>query len=747
MMALGLGLGLPFGGSAAVVASIPATQTVSFGAKTRVGFGGKPLGYVGAGTLAITGTNAAHWQIDNRYHLVPKNGAGAYGSAPPTFSGPYTLTIGDGVVSSTVTVNMVAAKAHFREMASTPGGVNQDNSAANTPFGPPYASQLNYYTDIFVLADGDHLVMRDGHFNPAGLVWYVNYHASYAGLSLTVESETVDVALNSDGNQRWAHGGKIGAILHNPATSGGVYPIEFKHLQFTNDSGLTSIFQQASDQIIRGLKLTNCFVGFGLGTTADIYGNSANGVGCDSTAVSGCRITNVACGYIGRASKTYPGSLTSNVFHHNWIDNININSTGWTITDNFIFDTVGPVAGHPDCMQLSGTYDVGDATDTAWATITGNIAVCDTGAATQGIGFLTNQGTAGTYVGLVFENNISVMCGLNGLQLSGMDNMFVRFNTIIGDQTRYNSGVNFTVTSGAPVSNNATIDRNVANIYAIGTITGTVVDTNRVTLAANLTAMDVMYPNLRAALIAGITNRAAAIVAATPAATAQASGGALLADGSYGGALKADGTLNRGVVATTLDATFITSPTVLITPLQVQRQTSAAHTVARATKAIPSPGACWEARADGYAAAGFAMFGVGDSTLPFALGSAFAGDDTHGGGVYMSAASYYNAANTGITGWANPITAGTWLTFCFITATKKLHVYHPTYGWDASGAGVIATDTGGLSMASLGATVYPIWSMVSINDEGTFNFGATAFSNTTAYTDCVSAGYLALQNA
>ncbi len=541
-----------------VSTTIPATQTVSFYTKQRTGFGASLLSYTGSGTLSIVSQKDASnatvtiFQIGQNA-LSWKGASSTYGTAPPgSLNGPYTVVVTDGTVSSTVTIPIVA-NACGREMTSVANGgrwatdsmYTVDDHNADTPFGPPYTSQLNYYTDIFVLANNDHIVMRDGHLNPNDLTWGLAFNASYAGFSLTIESETVDSSLDPNGNANLKHGFKIGHLSLAPATTGLSYPVEFKNVQFTNDVATHSLLQHQFAGAIFGVKLTNCFVGFGASVTdTTIINNNVNGVVCDSITISGCRITNVATAYAGRATTAHPSSITSTVFHHTFVDNMNIDGVGWTITDNLIFDACGPVLGHPDCLQLNGF--IGDNTNLAWAVIKRNIAVIDTVQNTQGIGFLTNQASAGDFKGLDFENNLSVMCGLNGMQLTGMDSVTCKFNTVIGDTTRVATGVNF-YTPGTPQGTGLTADRNVSNGANFSNQLGVVTNTNAVTLTATTAAMNLMYPNLAAFLQGGgPVNPAVVMVAATPANLAVASGGAKQLDGTYSGAIKAGGVWNDG---------------------------------------------------------------------------------------------------------------------------------------------------------------------------------------------------------
>lgn len=134
---------------------LPATQTVAFGAKTRVGHGGHPLGYVGNGTLRITSGNSLnHWTIDNRNHLVPRSG-GAYGTAPPAFVESYSLVVTDDVASSVVTVNIIPNAYHVREMYAAPTNADTDK-----------VFQLKSVINLGSLVNfGDQIILRDGVYN------------------------------------------------------------------------------------------------------------------------------------------------------------------------------------------------------------------------------------------------------------------------------------------------------------------------------------------------------------------------------------------------------------------------------------------------------------------------------------------------------------------------------------------------------------------------------------------------------
>lgn len=133
--------------------AMPASQTIVFGALTRAGHGGHALGYTGSGTLTVTGgTNAAHWTINDSNQIVPQ---GTYGTAPTsTLSGPYTLTVSDGALTSTVTINLLTDtfSAAARLTGSNTGGVNGATDVGDAQFKATLA--LAAYGQTVQLRDG-----------------------------------------------------------------------------------------------------------------------------------------------------------------------------------------------------------------------------------------------------------------------------------------------------------------------------------------------------------------------------------------------------------------------------------------------------------------------------------------------------------------------------------------------------------------------------------------------------------------
>lgn len=160
---MGLTLGLQFSGSSRSAPTLPATQSINFGAKTLKGYGGHALGYTGTGYLKVTaGDASAIWTIDAYNKLVP---SGTYGAAAPVFGGPYTLTVTEysdagrtvmtGVVS-VVSVTIVASAYHVAWRA--------DNQADLFDAVPPEIEKTLEQTG---LAFSDLVYARPGTYNPA----------------------------------------------------------------------------------------------------------------------------------------------------------------------------------------------------------------------------------------------------------------------------------------------------------------------------------------------------------------------------------------------------------------------------------------------------------------------------------------------------------------------------------------------------------------------------------------------------
>lgn len=139
---------------------IPATQTISFGAKTLKGHGGHPLAYTGTGTLSITsqrtdlGATVTLFSIDSHNKLVF---SGTFGTASPALTrSQYVCEVTDGSTSSTVTVNIAANTWHITSILS---GTNADDDQPGAGTG---VNQLKTVMVSSLLALGDTIIGRDG---------------------------------------------------------------------------------------------------------------------------------------------------------------------------------------------------------------------------------------------------------------------------------------------------------------------------------------------------------------------------------------------------------------------------------------------------------------------------------------------------------------------------------------------------------------------------------------------------------
>lgn len=518
---------------------LPATRTVAFGSKTRRGHGGDPLGYTGAGYLGITGGNTGSvWTIDNRNHLVP---AGTYGAAPPTFSGPYTLTITEYSdsgkttatgASQTTTVNMLANAAHVREMTTTVGGVNQD------------ATNRSQLRSLLLLATGvsgavvlgDTIWCRDGHLNPNAIDMDFRIPAggwaAGSGSRITVRSETVDATTDANGHASGQHGFKIGALKASSTLSGDVeVPIDWRDIHFyTNVAGSARPLLGFAT-VSYGMRTYNCRIEIGPAVTNP---NSVAGFQFNSQAiVEDCyfkgmskAITHLGASQVRRCvgenlleDFTQGGPLGDNVYE-----------------DNFIFNPRFESGGHGDNFQHTGAPD---GTTIQGGSIVRNISMRNDGPATavtvQGAFLSQPQGETGIVENQVVRNNLFHNDMTNQIYMTRYNSPLVGENTCLTDFQAGSSGNAAAIlTETGFGGTDGTWRNNVSNTINIASQGGTVVNSNNGTLDRDLTEYTTAFPNYTNT---GLVNRAAALLAFTPADLAVASGGMKNTDGTFRGAL------------------------------------------------------------------------------------------------------------------------------------------------------------------------------------------------------------------
>jgi hypothetical protein len=273
--------------------TFPTSQTVNFGAKNLVGFGGDPMGYASpqllgkSRWLAITsqldkdGAAVSIFVLDDRQMLVPTNAGAAisttnYGAAWTSAhaNGPYTLvvaeyrdaaaTIPTGAQTTITVPTPAAGTAYAREMTASYNNCTVNCEVLN-PDGcsNPLASCTSFSAFKWQLGTmlgsgsaicgGDTIYLRDAGttlsptpFNPAGAgtnstgtttpTAYrirpgANPYSCGAG-NVTVTSQTWDNANDANGNPRLQNGFQFGGgVILDASTAGNVaLNLAFDHL-------------------------------------------------------------------------------------------------------------------------------------------------------------------------------------------------------------------------------------------------------------------------------------------------------------------------------------------------------------------------------------------------------------------------------------------------------------------------------------------------------------------------------------
>ena len=219
-------------------ALFPATQSIGFGAKTRLGHGGHKMAYAGTGTVTITSQKDASTNDVTFFAINSVNEivlAGTYNNAPSAMTnGPYTVIVTDGTDSSTVTVTMAANTFHAAYNAAN------DTAALH---------QVNKIIKSTAVAYGDTILLRDGQYgiNPAtGLqqFWEIQKTSEFSGTAPTspydanfvvIRSETVSGTVGTLGENCVASatfGAKWRKVKFITTSSFRDQGIRFKHIEF-----------------------------------------------------------------------------------------------------------------------------------------------------------------------------------------------------------------------------------------------------------------------------------------------------------------------------------------------------------------------------------------------------------------------------------------------------------------------------------------------------------------------------------
>lgn len=548
---------------------LPASQTINFGVKTPVGYGGSPMQYatpVNLGVsrwLAITAqvdkdSNAVTiFCIDDRQMLVPKSasgstcaphsGTGAYGGAwSSPAAGPYTVTVAeyrdaahtDPTGNATViTVPIIANAAHAREMTRVDRGCTQVPCEVTNPDGgltgtvSTTVNQLNVISTGTALVLGDTVYLRDGYFNPSCVEYRIRPLASYSGSGrITYVSETVDATVANQNGFKFC-----GAIKIDTTLSGDIsLPLDFTHMwcKINALAGVNPCWNMSSTTAGRGLGYY-----FNRLSTDDGVTPKVEGIVTHGDAV-------IDHNYVYRMEKALISSgnatVTWNIGEQLPDDFIDIGNCTNYVAFNFTFDWAGKSPNHGDNIQhnaanKSTTCDYGTIEKNIF--ILGNVAF-NQGDPPQGIFSRETGGTRNTYTNAIIQNNFANIQNVNNVFLSGFNNPTIRWeggiqqlNTGLplasGSALVVSNGPDLPYGTGLTVTNVAFNTYNYANQIPPQTIT------NAQTLAANVTAYGIALPNCTQGPNPGWKTRAAVIAACAPADVAVASGGLKNADGTF----------------------------------------------------------------------------------------------------------------------------------------------------------------------------------------------------------------------
>lgn len=503
---------------------------ISFGVKTRSGYGGVPSGNLPGS--AISGTGAADWIIDGSGDLVP---SGTYGAFKSYSAVSYALTLADATL---VTITIIPDSAHtkFRPAPLDTNDNYQLRLQLQVAGGAPGA-----------MARGDTVWIRDSEMSSTS-IWEIRPPAPTGGSwtdpsgvgVLTVRSETVDTSVDARGPVL-----KHGAILHSiqfrTTNSGPIYfPLSFRDIWFsavfagyalryvnTADGGWgISVYNSRFDQVA-GLPAPFA-EGFMLARGAleavEAVGNRFDNMarcitvfGTPSGGMSvGTRITHNLfidpmndCCAIGQTTATHPG-IRDVVFE-----------------DNTAFGGINAGTGaHPDFFQAQG---IRTATTVSFGSCQRNIYV--TNGATYGFqAYFFDDSVAGSSnTNAVISNNIACTGAVQGIWLVRFDNPQVQANTVLKNlqPTALNAQIHIPAGMGGAGGrfsyNLLSSPLNIAAQTAPITTPNTLV-------AQSLPGFQTALPGWADA---GLTDRASVLAAYTPV----AGGAAANPDGTYNGAL------------------------------------------------------------------------------------------------------------------------------------------------------------------------------------------------------------------
>jgi len=547
---------------------LPASQTVPFGVKTRVGCGGHKMGYTGSGYLGITAGNASlHWQINSLNELVPKTGTAGqplgtspniYKSAPPTFAGPYALTITEYSdpgkttptgVTGTVNITITPTAADAALMPIAAAGCTADNLSTRS------YQLADLIQSATIMTGGDTIYCRDGYFNsessgsarirPPASGW------TTSGGKLTVRSRTVDASVDANGNPNRRHGFKIGRLSMAHEASGNIYwPLDFRDVFFhvtvpwTTPAIASGALLKYSDMFGYGVSLYNSRMEADENPNGGIDGivlvsgplagqeahlEGVTFVNGGKTILVSCPETYISVHPILKAIDTF--DQKDDVCAIGLTNATNTGVSNVEIEGIFTFGGTPVTGSHPDFIQHQGVRDGLTAT---FGSVKKCALVMANEAAMQAY-FYDDTTSVSTLTDCVTQNCIATTDRPQGVWLTRISNADIRFNTILKALNGDIGGtpaISIPATSGAV---NGTYSHNVCVALSVNAQTGTVVKTPNAILATNQTAYETAFPYYTEG--PELVNKQRMLRCFTPANTLVASGGVMNPDGTANGAL------------------------------------------------------------------------------------------------------------------------------------------------------------------------------------------------------------------
>jgi hypothetical protein len=536
---------------------------ITFGDKTPSGYGCVDLTVLlpTFGTITITaltnglGNPSTDFTITSPNLLCP---SGTF-AAKKFYTGPYAGTLSDGTLSQDIAIPILPNTAFIRAKVTDANNSSELDDLLN--FGA---------ADNRSLKLGDTVYGRDGWWNPSSAGWRIRPPAggygAGTGSTITIRSETVDTAMDSNGNPRLQHGFKIGGIQMDAAVVGpGPMPFTFRDIWFFSNVPVPTLSSAAllsATSTGYGISAYNSRFEIGpLNTGAPnptrvnyvgfLSGNTANGTPNLTVADHNHFIG------LGKSLSGNHATFTWNVIEDGYEDAM-ANSDGPNYIEyNFAFNFHKVAGTHADASQNGGTLSAGtDYGRSNYNIFVRNVSTGDPNDLSGGV-FNDDTNSPSYFVNAEVKNNIMAFLGANMVFMHTFNNPIIRFNTLLANQPNANSTTgNIQVHNGT----DAVVERNITNATPstasqFGTVT---LLFNTAISASSFPAYQAAFPALVNPMV-DMNNRAQALAKFTPNPT----GVSLNGDGSFSGALfpacpgQANGAWNDGTVWNCANPTWL----------------------------------------------------------------------------------------------------------------------------------------------------------------------------------------------